>query len=232
MPPLPNQWGPRAVRAERALIIDQAQAFKRLTEAEALRALYIDFEGEKGKPPVLLGVHRRGRGARPFVHQDILDDAFSGLGASSMTLREGVTKLLQRAERRDCRIVAWSEHELRVVQTLGPEDPDLVVRFEGRFANARAVAERWRNKLCGGNKPEAGRLVDYLALIRYPVPPDADGGHVGDTIRDLRVRLERGLSPTPGQRQRWDHLIEHNRFDCAGMRRVCLRATRERDAAG
>ena len=43
---------------------DDGQDFKRLTEAEALRALYIDFEGEKGKPPVLLGVHRRGRGAR------------------------------------------------------------------------------------------------------------------------------------------------------------------------
>lgn len=46
---------------------DQARAFKRLSTAEALRALYIDFEGQKGQPSVLLGVHRRGRGESPFV---------------------------------------------------------------------------------------------------------------------------------------------------------------------
>ena len=39
---------------------DHARPFRHLTEAEALRALYVDFEGEKDRPPVLLGVHRRG----------------------------------------------------------------------------------------------------------------------------------------------------------------------------
>ena len=41
-----------------------------------------------------------------------------------------------------------------------------------------------------------GRLGGYLALIGYPVPDDAEPGHVGDTIRDLRPRLERGLPLT------------------------------------
>jgi hypothetical protein len=48
---------------------DPANAFKRLSTAEALRALYIDFEGQKDQPPVLLGVLRRGgKGSTPFVH--------------------------------------------------------------------------------------------------------------------------------------------------------------------
>lgn len=34
---------------------DPANAFKGLSAAEALRALYIDFEGEKDKLPILLG---------------------------------------------------------------------------------------------------------------------------------------------------------------------------------
>jgi hypothetical protein len=211
---------------------DEGQRFKRLTEAEALRALYMDFEGEKGKPPILLGVHRRGHGARPFVHQDTLDETFASLGGSTMTLRAAVTKVVQRAECRDCRIVAWSEHELRIVGTLDTDDPELVARFKTRFANARAVAKHWRNKLYAGKKPAAGRLVDYLALIEYGVPAEATGGDVGDTIRAIRSRLERGLSPTVVQRERWERLVEHNRFDCAGMRRVCLRAMRELDAAG
>ena len=205
--------------------------FKRLTEAEALRALYVDFEGEEDEPPILIGVHRRGRGARPFVHQDSLDEAFASLAGSSMTLRAAVTKVVQRAERRDCRIVAWSEHELRIVSTLETDDPELVARFTARFANARAVAERWRNKIYAGRKPALGRLADYLTLIEYVIPADATGGDVGETIRDLRRRFERGLGPTVKQLERWDRLVEHNRFDCVGMRRVCLRATRELDAA-
>ena len=208
---------------------DHARPFRHLTEAEALRALYVDFEGEKDRPPVLLGVHRRGRGARPFVQQDVLDEGFAGLAGSCLSLHDAVEKVVRRAEHGDRRIVAWTEHELRVVRTLRDEDPALVARFEARFVNARAVAERWRNKLYGGDKPEPGRLVDYLALVGWPVPGEAAGDDVSETIRALRPRLERGLSPTRAQQERWDRLLEHNRHDCAGMRRVCISAARELD---
>ncbi len=210
---------------------DQAKAFKRLTEAEALRALYIDFEGEKDREPVLLGVHRRGRGARPFVQQDVLDETFATVAGSSLTLHAVIAKVVIRAESRDRRIVAWSEHELDVVRTLADDDPALVARFEARFGNARGIAERWRNKCHAGDKPADGRLVEYLALIGYAVPDEAAAGRVGETIRILRDRLERGLPLTAVQQRRWDDLLEHNRHDCAGMRRVCLRAAREMEAA-
>jgi hypothetical protein len=209
-----------------------ARPFTRLSAAEALRALYIDFEGEKNRPPVLLGVHRRGRGARPFVQQDVLDEAFAGLARPIFTLRGAVEKVVRRAERGDRRIVAWSERELDVVRVLVEEDPGLVQRFEARFVNARAVAERWRNRLHGGEKPDPGRLADYVVLVGYPVPAEAAGGDVGEVIRDIRSRQARGLPLTAGQRERWDRLLEHNRHDCAGMRRVCLVATRELEAAG
>ena len=210
---------------------DHARPFKRLSAAEALRALFIDFEGQKDASPILLGVHRHGRGSRPFVHQVVMDQAFASLAEPVMSLREAVEKIVLRADHGDRRIVSWSEHDLNVVRTLAAEDPDLVARFEAHYANARAVAERWRNRLYGGDKPEPGRLADYLALIGYPVPEEAAPGAVGETIRVLRGRLERSLSLTPAQRERWDHLLEHNRHDCAGMRRVCLRAARELEAA-
>jgi hypothetical protein len=204
-----------------------AVGFDRLTSAEANRALYIDFEGRKDEPPVLLGVQRRGRGARPFVHQVIVDAVFSPLSGPSQPLVDAVANVVRRAERRDRRIVAWSEHELRVVRSLTDVDAELIARFEARYVNARRVAERWRNKLYGGDKPETGALVDYLALIDYEVPPEAAGGRVGETIGSLRPTLERGSPPTERQRDRWQRLLEHNRFDCAGMRRVCLRAATE-----
>ena len=70
-------------------------------------------------------------------------------------------------------------------------------------------------------------MTAYLELIGYPLPDDAAGGRVGETIRMIRDRLDRGLPPTDAQRARWSRLLEHNRHDCVGMRRVCLRATRE-----
>jgi len=212
-------------------LTDQPKSFKRLSAAEALRALYIDFEGGKDQPPVLLGIHRQGRGARPYVQQDVVDRVFAGLVPRYLPLRDCVENVVRRAEHGDRRIVSWSEHDLRVVRSLRDEDLGLVERFEARYANARAFAEYWRNKLHRGDRPEPGHLDDYLALIGYAVPDDAEPGHVGDTIRDLRPRLERGLPPTATQHARWDRLVEHNRFDCAGMRAVCLRATRELEAA-
>jgi hypothetical protein len=209
---------------------DLANSFRRLPAAEALRALYIDFEGEKDKPPVILGVHRRGRGARPFVYVDVVDETFASLAASSRSLRDAVATVVRRAEHGDRRIVSWTEHDLKVVRALRDEDRDLVARFEARYVNARLVARRWRNKLHGGDNPESGRLADYLALIGYVVPDEAAPGQVGETIRVLRRRLERGLPLTATQRSRWERLVEHNRHDCAGMRRVCLQATTELEA--
>ena len=211
---------------------DPANAFKRLSTAEALRALYIDFEGQKDQPPVLLGVLRRGgKGSTPFVHQDVVDEAFSGLSAPAMSLRVAIEKVVLRAEHGDRRIVSWSQHDLKVVRTLRDVDPGLIARFESRYANALSVAKHWRNKVHGGAKPPSGRLADYLALIGYPVPDDAAPGQVGETIRVLRHRLEQGLPPTIAQQARWKRLVEHNRHDCAGMRRVCVRATKELDAS-
>ena len=206
---------------------DPRKSSRRLSAAEALRALYIDFEGRIDEPPVLLGVHRRGRGAEPYVQQDVVDATFEGLVPRYMPLRDAVANVVMRAERRDRRIVAWSEHELKVVRTLADEDPGLVAEFEARFVNALAFAKYWRNKLHDGDRPEVGHLADYFALIGYHVPDDAGPGQVGATIRDVRARLEDRKLLTPSQQVRWNRLVEHNRHDCAGMRAICLRATRE-----
>jgi hypothetical protein len=123
---------------------DPANAFKRLSAYEALRALYIDFEGQKDQPPVLLGVLRHGgKGSTPFVHQDVVDEAFARLTRSAMSLRDAVGKAVLRAEHGDRRIVSWSQHDLEVVRTLRDKDPELVARFEGRYANALSVAKHW-----------------------------------------------------------------------------------------
>jgi hypothetical protein len=207
-------------------------AFKRLTAEEAGRALYIDFEGQTDRAPVLLGtLRRRGRADEPSVFQLVVDPEFEAAGPALRGLREAVEVLVVRAEARDRRIVSWSEHDLEVVRRLRDEDPDLVARFERRYVNALAVARRWVNRLHPEDKPAGGELVGYLAMIDYEVPPGAGPGNVGDTIRALRPALAAGRPLTPRQKARWTHLLRHNQHDCAGMREICLRATRELVAA-
>jgi hypothetical protein len=208
------------------------RAVREISPAEARQALYIDFEGETDKAPVLLGCARRpGRGSNKWVWQAITDPEFEPVsradGIELLPLPDAIERILQRAEARNCRIVAWSQHELDIVEEYCPEKLD---RFAARYVNARLVAVRWRNKCYGGRKPETNTLADYLVLIGYGVPGHAGPGHVGETIRIVRKSLEksRGIDGlTEKQLRRWSDLREHNLHDCAGMREVCLRASRE-----
>ena len=60
-----------------------------LAPEDARRALYIDFEGRKDQPPVLLGCTRRAR-VHGFLWQAITDPRFESLaladGLESLTL--------------------------------------------------------------------------------------------------------------------------------------------------
>lgn len=209
------------------------RAFGRLTEAEARRGLYIDFEGGKDELPVLLGVlRRRGKGAEPTVHQIVVDAEFEPAGPRLLGFRKAVEVVVVRAERRDRRIISWSEYDLNVVRTLRNDAPELVTRFERRYANARKVAARWMTNLHPEGKPSDGKLASYLALIEYEVPPGGRADRVGETIRMLRPTLRGGRHLTASQQRRWAELLEHNRHDCAGMRAVCLLGTRELESAG
>jgi hypothetical protein len=223
------------VEAGPTAVVDQRSNlphFKRLTFVEASRALYLDFEGNIGKPPVLIGVLRRaGRGDEPFVQQDIVDECFRGMGLLTMSLQEAVAKVVVRAEHGDRRIVSWSQHDLDVIRALSATDPGLVERFEARYANALSVAKRWMSRFQPESRPTEGSLAAYLELIEYGVPDDAAPGFAGETLRVLRARLEAGRPLTENQRRRWHRLLAHNRHDCAGMKRICVRATRDIDAA-
>lgn len=205
----------------------------RLAPEEAQRALYIDFEGRKDQPPVLLGcAHRAGRGAPPWVWQCVTDPVFEPLTTADddielLPLPDAVERILQRADAKGRLIVAWSEHELNVVKTYCPEHLE---RFEPRFVNARAVAVHWRNACHGGDRPASNELADYLALIGYEVEAEAGPGQAAETIKRVATSLEKGrglAGMTDDQRRRWSALRRHNLRDCHGMKRVCVLAANE-----
>jgi len=205
---------------------------KVLSIVEASRALCIDFEGRKDRPPVLLGATRFAPASR--VHQYVTDMRYASIATDgsleAMSLGGAVERIIQRAEKGDRLIVAWTNHELEIVRRYVPELAD---RFERRYRNALVIAKYWRNARHGGAKPVSGALVGYLGLVDYRVPEAAGVGRAAETIRRLDDAFERGKTAsqlTPNLRQRWVDLRAHNAHDCAGMRRVCL-ATAEDVAA-
>jgi hypothetical protein len=213
-------------RSDRAGPIEDTvanKASKRLSPAEAENALYIDFEGRKDKPPVLLGAtHRKHAMA---VYQYLTDPRYAALGEPNglqvLTLSEAVLRIIQRAEANDRLIVAWTNHELNVVEHYAPEP---LVRFRSRYRNALAIAKYWRNRSHDGDRPATGTLANYLDLVCYDVPEGAGSGRAGATIDILDKALARDPSAkrlTAKQRQRWVDLRAHDAHDCVGMRRVC-----------
>ena len=194
--------------------------FKQMTPLEARTAFYVDFEGGKDAPPVLIGVLRK------HTQQYVVEPAFEGLGPDYRELRVAVSTVVTRAEKQGRRIVSWSEHDLEIVRSLTKE-PELIARFEARYANGRALASRWATRAPGIEKPASGDLERYFELIGYEVPESAGPGQVGATVRSLRQRIDAGRQPTENQLERWADLLEHNRHDCEGMREVCVRAATE-----
>lgn len=197
---------------------------RHLTENDARLAHYIDFEGVEDGSPVLLGVLRR------HVQQYVVDKAFEQAGPEYVELRRAVAAIVARAEKQDRRIVSWNDEGLDVVRALKAE-PNLVRAFEARHTDGLALAARWATRADRLVEPGIKDVDHYLGLIGLAVP-SAGPGSAGATIRRLRPTLEAGRPLTLDQAQAWQELRARNRYDCEGMRALCIRAAGDLDRQG
>jgi hypothetical protein len=205
-------------------------------------ALYIDFEGRKYEPPLLLGVLMpTGDGAETrfmqFVFDPLFREAAEAKGASIATV-EDTMRLLTAIARRGQAVVAWSRHERDTIVQAGGEAARSV---QSRYRDARELARHWRRKVRPDLKPETipysgrHRLAFYLDAIGYEVSTSHGPGNTGSRIQTVRAALEstggRYDRLTRVQKAKWTNLLEHNRHDCEGMRTFCLKAAAELEAA-
>lgn len=209
-----------------------------LTADEARRAIYLDVEGRKDEPPVLLGtlwVSRQGQ--EPMLRRYVLDPALGsaavGAGVGRAAFAGEIRSLVGRAERQHRVLVGWSEHEVRTVRAYAPELADA---FDAHYRDARALARRWRKRLHPAYavpRDDRGRrhtLAAYLPLAGYERAPELAGGRVGKTIRSLREALDAAGTldaVAPKVRSRWIAVLDHNEDDCRATRAVCLAALDE-----
>ena len=234
--------------------LDPAQ--RTLTADQAARAIYIDFERRKDQPPALLGVvYAEGRRhvdeERVVLRQDIVEPALEPVAGSvelvddgsfyrydteSTSLRHSLRTIVQRAVAQDRLIVSWSCFDRDRVVEYGELDDATLHAFHRRFRNGIATARRWRRRVqpdlvfewetFGGSN----KLSRYFELIEFAVPGRYGTGLVAENIRRVQAGLEKQQTfakLTPSQQRAWRDVLEHNRYDCVGLRQVVTRAAGE-----
>lgn len=215
------------------------RALRPLTARQAQRAIYYDFEGPAvdGVPPMLLGacwLEDPDQSHSPLVFRQYILDPFLadleclGGGAVFLSLEEAVGSLLELSDLGRRHLVSWSTHDASVIR-------QFTEQRAFRHRNAISTAKRWRRgrTSLGAGCPEVAfdegnRLQPYLELIGYDVPRHVREG-AGQWMRTIQDRMA-GVGGdvgrlSPGGRQAWTNLVDHNRHDVLGMREVMLVAT-------
>jgi hypothetical protein len=194
--------------------IDSSQ--KTITREQALRGIYFDFEAFKAKSPYLIGLL-----CDDMFDQRVLDPSLEPAAQAKALpiddLDSVVAELVARSELEDRYLIAFTQHERRLIDEFVGRD------IGPRYKDARFLAKKWLNREQPGHG-EPNALKPMLELIGYARP-----SHLGDRKQTKRVRaLRQGLETnrvsgdhsklTTTQKGGWTKVLDHNRVDCYGVR--------------
>lgn len=205
-----------------------------ITPQEARRAIYLDYEGNKSRDPVLMGWMTEGA-----IFGAIVDPAFAECAHRYRARHVGVadhlelaTELLGQAASEHRKIISWSEHDFRVL--CGLLDPHGVQRLGRVYRNAIPTARRWYCHAQGEGVGEAS-LAHYMDMLGYRVPEQYGQGVVGKALRNIRSQLSSGKrygQLTSGARTGWQAVVKHNMHDLQAMALVVTEASRALEQSG
>lgn len=143
------------------------------------------------------------------------------------TLEEAVAELVELARARGCRLVAFSEHELKIIKAHLPEDSTVRKLFVERFYNilpkARSLAKRRRLEC-----PDV-TLENLLGALspnhKFPPPPECGAAEACRRLRKAGARSRRWGKWPERHQQIALELVAYNRGDCDAVRRLLNRVT-------
>ena len=222
-----------------------ADKAKTLTVSEAQRAIYIDFEGFKGKPPTFFGWvwaigKKAGDDHLACIH-DIHDKALWPLVGEvelpsgtvdiyqqrPFTVGQSINDLARRAKNQDRRIVSWSTYEM--VKIAESElSPSLLRMFEHNYRDGKVTAKEWFEELRLTTAKQTNTLVRYLEEAEYPLPKTYGLGQTTKRLKSVLGGMENKGSWSrllDGQQKNWEGLLVHNFADCHGLRHITKMAT-------
>ncbi|MEQ8842276.1 MAG: hypothetical protein RIB98_14930 [Acidimicrobiales bacterium] len=208
----------------------------------------MDFEGRKAEPEMLLGASwQRKKSGPPSLRHYVIDKRLSPIADRIVmdgddvaehewavtTTRAAITELLGLAKKQDRLIVAWSQHDFKVVAEGRGLSPYQQRHLVPRYRDAKETAKKWVNRGIAGTAlpPGKGHTLDrYQQLIGYEVPAAYGIGRTGTNLGELIKALEKrgGWDDlTDRQHQRALEVIGHNYFDLDSMREIVIRAADE-----
>ena len=188
---------------------------KKISLAEAERAIYIDFEGFEKEAPALLGVLID----RSF-EQFILDEKFQGAATYKNPMRfvpgaQLIGELLDQSIKEERKIVAFSAHEKEQCMRWYQID------ISTQYVNAKSVAGRWARKV--NPKVRCRTLKDFENFTGFQ--RSRDTGYQKNTsclnaaLRDLNSYSE---LRNPAPKKHWTNLRKHNRQDVEAMKHIVM----------
>lgn len=191
-------------------------------------ALWMDYEGNTGRPPTLLGWMCQDKTEGAIV-EPLFKTCENRFRAKDLWLRDHCTllhNLIVRAETEDRLIVSWSEHDWRHMCT-ALNDASWIERLGHRYRNAIPTAKAWHRRH-HGSSPDLASLEHFLGLVGYVVPERFGSGLVGAHLRMIRAQLQQCRAYpdlSPRARANWVAVVKHNRHDLKGMAIVMRAAT-------
>ena len=213
---------------------------KTLTVSEAQRAIYIDFEGFKGKSPTFFGwvwaIGKKASDDHLACIHDIHDKALWPLVGEAelppgavgtyeqrpFSVGQSINDLARRADNQDRRIVSWSTHEMIKIAE-SELSPSLLRMFEHNYRDGKVTAKKWFQQLDLGTAKGTNTLVRYLEQARYPLPDTYGLGQTTKRLKSVLGGIQNKGSWSrllPSQQKNWEDVLLHNLVDCHGLREI------------
>lgn len=195
-----------------------------ISQEEAERAIYIDFECFMGQPPTIIGFECDEKFKQVICDRE-LELAARAKCLDCTSAQEAISHLLDRAVLERRRVVAYSQHEKNIARLIGV---DLGVAY----ADARLIAKRWLAVL-KYRTPQWHESHPHWAIKRdlksyFPLIGYKRGKHLGEQKTTSRMRavkemLERKRNYellTPVVKAKWTKVLDHNKHDVLGMKKL------------
>ena len=183
-----------------------------ITEREAARAIYLDFEGCMGEAPSLVGYVVDGRLVQVVLDGRLAAAAlFKGLMVCPGALI--ISSLVNRCEREERVLVGFTQHEMRVaLEYFG-------IDIQPHYRDAHWWAKRYFRRLPAAEQPAGCSLEEMLAHIGHARPRVFGPGNSASRLRDVREMLAKRRSYerlTPVAKAKWTKFLAHNASDVKG----------------
>jgi hypothetical protein len=189
-----------------------------LTALEALRAIYIDFEGFMDLPPTFIGVRIDNQFNQLIFDRDL------ELAAKSHNLEivdggKYLDLLVKKARTENRRIIGFSSHEKTVLQDFFQLD------IKDLYADARLLAKFLRKTVLKNVEKKPKDLTSYLYALNYPKQDNAIKKTTSRIAAVKKMLISRRLKYgelafeecTSVIKSKWTKVLNHNNDDVNGM---------------